>query len=234
MPGTPFLLSLLAVPGFVFQPSGQFHDDEPVVRDGDRMLALHVDGLGARLEAASVLMRRVADPLLDAPGGPATGWQVGPDASGSLRGYLRGAGLRAGGLATATYATDDLRQAGPVEIDFGGQRHRIHTTCTAGPTRDDAEAPEARCRIVFSDADGRTGTLATMQGHAAEDGTLLLGDDAAPRLLFAGDLDRDGRLDLILDVTDHYNLSKPTLFLSSMAVGDAPLRAVARHEAVGC
>ena len=73
-----------------------------------------------------------------------------------------------------------------------------------------------------------------MRGHAADDGTMRLGDDAMPRLLFAGDLDRDGRLDLIFDITDHYNVSRPTLFLSSGAADGKPLRAAARYESVGC
>ena len=47
--------------------------------------------------------------------------------------------------------------------------------------------------------------------------TPSLGDDASPTLLFAGDLDRDGKLDLIFDTTDHYNVRRPTLFLSSQA-----------------
>jgi hypothetical protein len=36
-------------------------------------------------------------------------------------------------------------------------------------------------------------------------------------LLWAGDLDGDGKLDLLLDLHDHYNVSEPTLFLSSKA-----------------
>lgn len=234
MPGTTLLLSLLTASGFVFQPLGQFHDDEPVVRDGERMFALHVDGSGARLEATTVTMQRVADPMLDEPDGPETGWQVGPEEAGSLIGYLRGAGLRSGELVTGSHASDDPLPAGPVQIDFAGQRHLISTACDAEPTRAGENAPQAQCRITLSDASGRTGTLATMRGHAADDGTMLLGDDAMPRLLFAGDLDRDGRLDLIFDVTDHYNVSRPTLFLSSGAADDTPLRAAARYESVGC
>jgi hypothetical protein len=62
----------------------------------------------------------------------------------------------------------------------------------------------------------------------------VVGNDALPQLLFAGDLDRDGRLDLLIDTTDHYNVSKPTLFLSSAAYKGVFLRRVSEHVAVGC
>lgn len=35
-------------------------------------------------------------------------------------------------------------------------------------------------------------------------------EDATPSLPWAGDLDRDGRLDYLLDTTDHYNVSELT------------------------
>lgn len=39
--------------------------------------------------------------------------------------------------------------------------------------------------------------------------------DGLPALLWAGDLNRDGELDLLVDTTDHYNVSRWTLFLST-------------------
>lgn len=58
--------------------------------------------------------------------------------------------------------------------------------------------------------------------------------DGTPTLLWAGDLDRDGKLDLLMDLTDHYNVSAYTLFLSSMAEEGALLRKVAVFRSVGC
>jgi len=42
-------------------------------------------------------------------------------------------------------------------------------------------------------------------------------DEGFPHVVWAGDLDRDGKLDLLLDLTWHYNVSAPTLYLSSRA-----------------
>jgi hypothetical protein len=36
-------------------------------------------------------------------------------------------------------------------------------------------------------------------------------------VIWAGDIDGDGRLDMILNLTNHYNIWMPTLFLSTAA-----------------
>ena len=64
--------------------------------------------------------------------------------------------------------------------------------------------------------------------------TMILGDDASPTLLFAGDIDHDGKLDLIFDTTDHYNVRRPTLFLSSQSRPGGVILDVAHYEATGC
>jgi hypothetical protein len=53
-----------------------------------------------------------------------------------------------------------------------------------------------------------------------------------PSVLFVGDLDRDGRLDLIVDTATHYNVSHVTLFLSGVEPGK--LVAVAVAHTSGC
>ena len=58
--------------------------------------------------------------------------------------------------------------------------------------------------------------------------------ETQPKLLWAGDLDGDHALDLLIDVTDHYNVSRPTLFLSRGRRAGILLEPVAKHESVGC
>lgn len=60
-------------------------------------------------------------------------------------------------------------------------------------------------------------------------------EDGAPSLLFAGDLNRDGRLDLLMDLTTHYNVSHPALFLSRVGADGAPTwEKVAEIVTTGC
>jgi hypothetical protein len=62
----------------------------------------------------------------------------------------------------------------------------------------------------------------------------FLGYDGPPKVIWAGDLDRDGKLDLILDLSTHYNSSALTLFLSSSAKGNLLVEPVAEFFRMGC
>ena len=53
-------------------------------------------------------------------------------------------------------------------------------------------------------------------------------------ILWAGDIDRDGRLDLLIDMSNHYNVSAPTLFLSSHAGKGQLVARVASLGLSGC
>ena len=68
---------------------------------------------------------------------------------------------------------------------------------------------------------------------AARDGRPLPGDGASPPLVFAGHLDRDGRLGPILDAAGHHDLQRPALHPSTPAVDGERVHRAARNEAVG-
>lgn len=59
-------------------------------------------------------------------------------------------------------------------------------------------------------------------------------EDSIYMLLWAGDLDRDGTPDLLIDVSNHYNVSAIALFLSSMAEKGKLYKKVAVFETIGC
>ncbi|HEY4555320.1 MAG TPA: hypothetical protein VIG68_02630, partial [Lysobacter sp.] len=112
----------------------------------------------------------------------------------------------------------------PIELRLGDVPYRLALRC---------DAQRTTCRIELASG-ARQQALLELPASRGDDGSPMLGDDASPALWFAGDLDRDGHLDLILDATDHYNLSRPTLYLSTQAADGELVRRVAEHEAVGC
>ena len=219
------------------QPPGMFHDGEAVARHGERWLALRVHEGDASLRMARLRVKRVFDVITDAEG-EATGHEIDSDV-GDVVTYLRGPGLHAGPVAVAVseYVGEGLL---PMQrLRLGDREYRIRTRCSAGDINDTRDAMSHRCRIELMEGDietGRRQTLVEMTGSSALSAApdIALGDDASPHLIFAGDLDRDGRLDLIFDTSNHYNLSHPVLFLSGAAEGDQLLHAVAEHDAVGC
>lgn len=207
-------------------PGESFHGDEVPARDGERWLALVVAGGKARLQPVALQVTAVNDPLLDGPD-DRTGRSVaapGVDARVFLRGM---AALKPGDVAVAVADTVALTVGEPQQLHLGATTWHLTSTCAdAGAERG------VECTITL-DGGGASQTLFTTYGVRQEDGRLGFGD-AVPSLLFAGDLDRDGRVDLLLDTTDHYNLSRPTLYLSSAAKPGQSVAEVAQQQITGC
>jgi hypothetical protein len=84
---------------------------------------------------------------------------------------------------------------------------------------------ERSCRVAAPAARAPPGILS----HLSSDG-----GDALPGLVWSGDLDGDRRLDLVLDVTDHDNVSEPTLFLSTRAHQGQAVGRAAALRTTGC
>lgn len=228
---------LILAAAIALQPPGQFHGDEPVARDGETWLALRASADSASLTSTRLRVQATEDPILDEPG-QTSGRRVSsalepdPDAEGAqVVAYLRGSGLAAGAVRPARILERSQDGASPsYRIDLAGQDHRIRTQCR--PKRG-SQAYARDCTVVLIASGGAEQVLMRVDGRREGDVTLL-GDDASPGLLFAGDLDRDGRLDLIFDVSNHYNVSRPTLFLSSQARDGELLHAASSYESVGC
>ncbi len=223
------LLLAFALPGaHALQPPGTFHQGEAVARHGERWFALRVQADEARLDTARLRVKTVFDELLDTEG-QATGSEVGSDKTDVVT-YLRGTGLHAGPVVRAR-SEDISGNSGLVAqtLTLGEKAYQLATRCEAAVTDSGL-----MCEIALIKGERRQ-TLVRMTAQRSEGATgFMLGDDASPYLIFAGDLDRDGKLDLIFDTTDHYNVSRPVLFLSGAAEGDELLHTVADYSAVGC
>ncbi|MFD0724774.1 hypothetical protein [Lysobacter brunescens] len=229
--------SAAASAGYGLQPPGSFHSGEAVARSGERWLALRGQDDDTALVSVQVAVKRVHDPLVDAEG-QATGEAVSAIRADDAIMLLRGAGLRAGAVSRASVAEQASEHGLPAyRIALDTREYRIATSCviedrnaTASPTQAAAYA----CTIDLIDGERRQSLMSIAAYRESPDARLLFAGDASPHLIFAGDLDRDGRVDLILDTTDHYNLSRPTLFLSGAAGKGELLHAVATHAATGC
>jgi hypothetical protein len=228
------VLPALLATGFALQPPGTFHGNEPVARDGERWLALRVDARGAALIETTMQVRAVEDAVLDASG-ERSGREVGsPLGEAGIVAYLRGPGLRSGPVeqATVTAASTDAAPAPVRMIALHVHRYRLETRCDATPLRHVDAQPQHRCRFLLDD--GRRAQTVLEANAWYEPGVARLVTDAPAEVLFAGDLDRDGRPDLVIDLTDHYNVARPTLLLSSQAAAGQLVGVAAVFESVGC
>lgn len=213
-------------------PGEAFHGDEVPARNGETWWALVVEGGSARLQSSVLAVKAVVDPVLDEEG-QTTGRSVAAPGLQPLV-LLRGiAALKAGPVPVAT----DPSQARPlapnekIALALGERRWTLSNRCKRieGDSKAEDKRAHLDCTLVLDDG-------STVQ-ELAPGGQVYFedGEEAATeaQLLFAGDLDHDGQIDLLLDTSDHYNMDRPTLFLSGAGKG-GQLKQVAQQEFTGC
>lgn len=224
------LLLLTCASGLAAPPAPQlmltgetFHGDEVPGRSGETWLALVVDGGKATLQPTTLKIEAVNDPVGDGPDEKTGRSVVAPGIAPRV--LLRGiASLRAGDIAVAVADPQSVDAATPLPITFGGKTLNLAVRCSGM-----GDAPA--CKVVLGDR--VTEQVLFDTAARGESGAIELGE-AVPSVLFAGDLDRDGNVDLLIDTTDHYNLSRPTLFLSGAAKKGQHVAQVAQQSITGC
>ncbi len=143
---------------------------------------------------------------------------------------VRGAAIHPGPVTAATPSTAELRINETKTFTFGATKSTMHLQC--GNVAD----PEGfvRCSLAL-ERGGITQQLATMDAYIDEQTHQLLpAGDAVPEVLWAGDLDHDGQLDFVANVSGHYNVWSPALFLSSAARDGELVAKVASFTVTGC
>ena len=216
----------------VFTDLGVYHGDEAPARDGETWQAVVPADAGAALRPVRLRVEVARDEVLDPDDGPFTGRRVTTPASVVHEtGWIddpatlfvrRDAGPLPAGPVPVAMASDTtyFRASRSYPLALGDATYTLTVAADSNATG----AYVRQWRIGLVAPDGTAQPLATVENR----------DDAHPRLVWAGDLDADGRLDLVLDEAWHYNVSVTTLYLSSEAAPGRLVRRVARHETTGC
>jgi len=209
---------------------GQFHGDEIHARSGERWLGLFVSGRRSALRYSTINVTKVFDDITDYGTGQKTGKRVRVNSPRQpLLLASNSTALTPGPLITAfkmkegdySYGLDQL----PLMLRLG---HRSYVLKVVAPDQKAQPCPD----INFP----RNGRLVLISGHSQQVLYTLdvCGNDPNWYLVWAGDLDRDGKLDLYVNVTQHYDLSERKLFLSSQARRGKLVREVGSFETGGC
>lgn len=209
------------VPTIQLLETGAFHGDEVNARSGERWMGIAEESSGVVWRRYILTVRKVEDPIVDGPG-EKTGKAVsvrGPKPVFLIKGLDH---LRAAKVET-TFSTplgQRLAEHALPALVLGSRSYRLHVT---NVKRDDAEP--SKPSELWLESEGLRQHLYTWP-----DGL----DDEYCELVWAGDLDGDGRLDLYMRLSDHYNVSERTLFLSSKAGPQRIVEKVAVWITTGC
>ena len=139
----------------------------------------------------------VRDRRTDGPSEPEVTVEKTSDVAFAVR-CIRG--LRAGTIRSADVINHRLASEGPLRVALGDRRYEIQLRSTRADLSD--------ATVILSDG-RQTQVLYSVNGIA---------DDPHFDVEWAGDLDRDGRLDLVVNLSRKYSIHPHRLLLSSRAV----------------
>lgn len=211
--------------------TGEFHGDEVLAKSGEKWLALFNDGGKSSLVWTKIKVSWVRDGIMDGENEKFTGKKVSVKSKFEPIFLLKNAPTLKAGKAVTLFDSRKIPEDDQYE----------KTVMQNGFKKD----------FVLN---GKTFTLKVVNKNSTDEyisnGTKLVltsGDveqivypNSGERvgefwyLYWAGDIDGDGKLDFYADVSDHYNSSMPTLFLSSEAEKGKLVKEVAGMRTVGC
>ncbi|SEW51047.1 hypothetical protein [Chitinophaga arvensicola] len=206
--------------------TGEFHDDEVKESDAKKnWIGIFSNDTGYYLAPANVKLKRVNDAVVDEEG-QMTGWEVKTDHKDSVVLLIAGLDLlREGPLTRIALSKDQLQPGDSLPFRFSGVNYVLHASGNRVKRDGDYQVEDYKLFLSVEKDGHRTTELLAAQPNF---------DDNMIRILFAGDIDGDGKPDLLLDGSWHYNVTAPTLYLSKPAEAGHLLKVTARHTAVGC
>lgn len=224
----------------IVKPATTYHSDETSAETGQVWFGLFRDGSRATLRRVRLTVGHVEDGVMGDPpaseGGKPSRWTGKAVRASSARQpifLVRGLGeLKPGTVPTASARATKLLPGIQLPLRARGvEDSQLVALGTAAAVDFHGTDPMVRdYHLVLRSLDGRSQALEVPSDFGAlEQG--MGGCD----LVWAGDLDGDARIDLLVDCVDHYDVHVSwTLFLSTAARDGELVHAVADLLAVGC
>ena len=212
-----FFLPFVAKADDILIGNHDYHGDEMPYRDGEHFLT--IDDVVAI--PVTIGVRQQHDDIADNDG-EHTGKRVTVASFNESTILFRGKALHPGKIVPATPDFGDLTLDTKTTFRLGKNAYDLGYRCSS-----DA----CTCTLVLAHG-GIEQDLVTIPAERYEGKMRTL--DVAHFVNFAGDLDHDGRLDLIANLSTHYNETRLTLWLSSSAHDGQLVAKTAELSMTGC
>lgn len=225
---TPVVAEAIQPPGKMVMV-GEWHGEEVSAGEGETWFALHQTATGYALLEVIVSVELVEDEVIDLPP-EKTGKKVSVAEDLKPLVLLRGLPQLKEGLVVAAASSElELRTDRSNQILFDGRPYWLSFHCDE--KHQSLEQADCPLQLSFGSDSQTLQNYPIYKPFSAE---ASIASDVSPRILWSGDLDRDGRLDLLLDLTNHYNVSAPTLLLSGLANDGELVGFAAVFRTTGC
>jgi hypothetical protein len=208
--------------------TGSFHGEEVSAHTGEEWLGLYISGNHSMLVKSRLQVETVHDDIGDAPD-EQTGKTVSVDLPFEPVFLVKRARmLREGPVFTVFAEKPDyaktLEKVSPLKLEMATTSYELKVISSQdGEQCSEHEFPR-NAQLVLTNGNSKQVL------YSLED----CGNDPSWYLLWAGDIDLDGKLDLYVSVSYHYNVSQRKLFLSSQATKGQLVKEVAGFETYGC
>lgn len=199
-----------------------YHEDEIVdVRNGESWVAIVESNGKYTAKQVTVSVKTVRDAIVDPENGPFTGKEVTSEPTAIF--LIKGIPLKSGAsVKSYLIDTSPIADGRSVEIQGGLSTVKLLGKNGIHLKGDGYETNDAYQLIGKIDNEEFTFVAPTIL------------DDNFPHLIWAGDLNNDDQPDLLIDTSNHYNLSIPTLFLSNVSKNKITYNKVVERRSVGC
>jgi hypothetical protein len=211
-------------------PVGLFHNDEVPANAGKmQWFGLFKNNAGYHLARTRIKTVRAHDPVLDEDEKTKTGWEVSATHKDSCLLLIEALPYLADRPIPKTIISENHIYPGDtLSLSYSGVEYKIFAT---GNKKKAEAEPD-----WFVVSDYKLYITATINGQLRK--SLLVAqpdfDDRMTCVVFGGDIDGDGILDLLIDTSDHYNMGRPTIYLSKPAGKTEVVKPVGVHTSVGC
>ena len=203
---------------------GAFHGDEVSAKSGEVWLGLYSTPAGHALIPSRITVETVYDPFVD-NAGDQTGKVVSVEEQTPPLFLIKG--LRTSERESIKTLSDGQTILSPgksLNLGLDDENESYLTVYGEGDVGPNGFTSLENYSIELSSGQLSQELLAYRSTNGA-----------IPTLLWAGDLDGDNKLDLVINATPHYTVSSaPILFLSSMAKDGSLVQKVAIFIATGC
>ena len=199
---------------------GSFHGGEVQLKQPRQWLGLFCSGHVCNAHQTIVSTAAVHDDIVDEDSKASTGVEVSIAESGSPIFLVRGLAFAKRQVPTVFSGEQALGAGDSFSIDAPFSSHLLKVE---GKKSEDEALPKGS-RLLFSQGTTSQELLALPDG----------GNDPYITVLWIGDIDGDGKPDLYLNTSWHYNVSHKVLWLSSLARAGQLVGQAAVLHTTGC